>query len=113
MAVAVGRVPVHVRKGDTVEVIAGKHRGKRGKVLRVIPKDGKLIIEGVNVVKRHKRATRAGAEAGIVEKEAALDASNVMLLCGACNKPTRTGVRVLDNGSKARFCKKCNEIVDK
>ena len=104
---------LHVKKNDMVMIIAGKEKGKSGKVLQVFPEKGRLTVETLNMVKRHKRATRAGAEAGIVEKEAPLDASNVMLLCGACNKPTRTGVRVLDNGSKARFCKKCNEIVDK
>jgi len=71
------------------------------------------VVESLNVVKRHTRPTRANAEGGIIEKEAPLAASNVLLLCGACNKPTRTGIRILDDGSKARFCKKCNEIVDK
>ena len=104
---------LHVRKNDMVMIIAGKEKGKSGKVLHVFPSKGRLTVENLNMVKRHKRATRAGAEAGIIEKEAAIDASNVMILCGACNKPVRTGIRLLEDGSKARYCKKCNEIVDK
>ncbi|BCR04053.1 50S ribosomal protein L24 [Desulfuromonas versatilis] len=104
---------LHVKKDDMVMIIAGKEKGKSGKVSRVFPEKGRLTVENLNVVKRHTRPTRANQEGGIVEKEAAIDASNVLLLCGACNKPTRTGMRVLEDGSKARYCKKCNEIVDK
>jgi len=104
---------LHVKKNDMVMVIAGKDKGKSGKVTRVFPDKGRLVVENINVVKRHTKATRANAEGGIVEKEAPLDASNVLLLCGACHKATRTGVRNLEDGSKVRFCKKCNEIVDK
>lgn len=104
---------LHVKKNDMVMIIAGKEKGKSGKILQVFPSKGRVTVEALNVVKRHQRPTRAGGEGGIVEKEAALDASNVLLLCGACNKPTRTGFRVLEDGSKARFCKKCNEIVDR
>ena len=104
---------LHVKKNDMVMIIAGKDKGKSGKVTRVFPAKGRLVVENLNVVKRHSKATRANAEGGIIEKEAPLAASNVQLLCGACNKPTRTGVRSLEDGSKVRFCKKCNEIVDK
>lgn len=104
---------LHVKKNDMVMIIAGKDKGKAGKVQRVLAEKGRVVIENLNVVKRHTRPTRANAEGGIIEKEAPLAASNVLLLCGACNKPTRTGIRILDDGSKARFCKKCNEIVDK
>lgn len=104
---------LHVKKDDMVMVTAGKERGKTGKVIKVFLAKGRLIVENLNVVKRHSRATRANPQGGIVEKEAALDASNVMLLCGACGKPTRTGKRALENGAKVRFCKKCNEIVDR
>jgi large subunit ribosomal protein L24 len=104
---------LHVKKNDMVMIIAGKNKGKTGKVLRVLADKGRVVVENLNVVKRHTRPTRANAEGGIVEKEAPLAASNVLLFCGACNKPTRTGIRILDDGSKARFCKKCNEIVDK
>jgi len=104
---------LHVKKNDMVMIIAGKEKGKTGKVQRVLPDKGRLVVESLNMVKRHTRPNRSNAEGGIVEKEAPMAASNVQLLCGACNKPTRTGIRVLDDGSKARFCKKCNEIVDK
>ena len=103
----------HVKKNDMVTVIAGKDKGKSGKILRVLTDNGRVLVENLNKVKRHTRPSRTNAEGGIVEKEAPMDASNVLLLCSACQKPTRTGVRVLEDGSKARFCKKCNEIVDK
>lgn len=104
---------LHVKKSDMVMIIAGKDKGKTGKIMRVLAEKGRVVVENLNVVKRHTRPTRANSEGGIIEKEAPLAASNVLLLCGACNKPTRTGIRILDDGSKARFCKKCNEIVDK
>ncbi|RMF46040.1 MAG: 50S ribosomal protein L24 [Deltaproteobacteria bacterium] len=103
----------HVKKDDTVMVLAGKEKGKTGKILRVLKDDDRVIVENLNMVKRHTRARQAGQESGIVEKEAPIAISNVMLVCGACSKPTRTGYRILDDGSKVRFCKKCNEIVDK
>lgn len=104
---------LHVKKDDMVMIIAGKEKGKSGKVTRVFPEKGRIVVESINMVKRHSRPTRTNTEGGIIEKEAPLAASNVLLLCGACNQPARTGLRVLEDGSKARFCKKCNEIVDK
>jgi large subunit ribosomal protein L24 len=104
---------LHVKKDDLVMVIAGKEKGKSGKVMRVLPERGQVMVESLNIVKRHSRPTRGNAQGGIIEKEAPLDASNVQLLCKGCNKPARTGIRVLQDGSKARFCKKCNEILDK
>ncbi len=104
---------LHVKKDDMVMIIAGKEKGKSGKVARIYPAKGRLTVEGLNVVKRHTRPSRNNQDGGIVEKEAPLDASNVLLLCGACGKATRTGVRVLEDGRKVRYCKKCNEIVDK
>lgn len=104
---------LHVKKNDMVMVIAGKAKGKSGKITKVFPEKGRVVVENLNVVKRHSRPTRANTEGGIIEKEAPLAASNVLLLCGSCNKPTRTGIRTLEDGSKARFCKKCNEILDK
>jgi large subunit ribosomal protein L24 len=104
---------LHVKKDDLVMVIAGKEKGKSGKVMRVLPERGQVMVEHLNIVKRHSRPTRGNAQGGILEKEAPLDASNVQLLCKGCNKPARTGIRVLQDGSKARFCKKCNEILDK
>jgi len=104
---------LHVKKDDTVMVIAGKEKGKNGKVVRVFPETGKVVVEGLNMVKRHTRPNRLNTEGGIVEKEAPLNASNVQLLCSSCNQPARTGMRILEDGSKVRFCKKCNELVDK
>ena len=104
---------LHVKKDDMVTIIAGKEKGKSGRIIRVFPEKGRVVVENLNVVKRHTRPTRANAQGGIVEKEAPLDSSNVLLLCASCNKPTRTGFRILEDGSKVRFCKKCNEIVDK
>lgn len=104
---------LHVKKSDMVMIIAGKEKGKTGKVLRVFPDKGRLVVENLNMIKRHTRPTRGNTQGGIIEKEAPLDASNVLLLCGGCNKPARTGVRILEDGKKARFCKKCNEIVDR
>jgi large subunit ribosomal protein L24 len=103
---------VKIRKNDTVLVIAGKDNGKKGKVRRVIPKKGTLIVEGVNMVKRHARARGAARQAGIIELEAPIGMSNVMLLCNKCGKPVRIGVRVLDDGGRGRFCRSCDELID-
>ena len=113
MTVAPGRSPVHVRKGDTVEIIAGKHRGKRGKVLKVIPKTGRLIIEGVNVVKRHSKPTQKLPQGGIVEKEASLHGARVMLVCPKCGQAARVGHGYLGDGTKIRVCKNCGEQIEK
>ena len=104
---------LHVKKDDRVMVIAGKEKGKSGKVLRVYPEKNRVLVENLNLIKRHTRPTQANAEGGIIEKEAPMSAANVQLLCQACDQPARTGKRLLDDGSKVRFCKKCNEIVDK
>ena len=113
MAVAAGRQPVHVKKGDTVEVIAGKHRGKRGKVLKVLLKDAKVIIEGVNLVKRHSKPTQKLPQGGIVEKEASLYSSRVMLVCPKCGNAARVGHGYLGDGTKIRVCKNCGEQIEK
>ncbi len=104
---------LHVKKDDLVMVIAGKEKGKTGKVLRVLPEKGRVLVENLNVVKRHTRPSQQNSQGGILEKEAPLAISNVQLVCSGCNKPARTGTRTLEDGSKARFCKKCNEIIDK
>lgn len=113
MAVLVGRQRVHVRKGDTVEVIGGKQRGKRGKVLQVDLKDGKVIIEGVNLVKRHSRPTQKLPQGGIVEKEGPLYAARVMLVCPKCGKAARVSHGYLPDGTKVRVCKNCGEQIEK
>lgn len=103
----------HVKKGDLVQVMAGKEKGKQGKVLQVFLEKNRLTVENLNIVKRHTRPSRQNQEGGIVEKEAAIAASNVMIVCSSCNQPTRTGLRVLEDGTKVRSCKKCNESVDR
>ena len=103
---------MHIKKGDTVQVTTGKDAGKRGKVLRVIPRTNRVVVEGVNRVKKHQRPTRALPQGGILRIESPLHASNVMLVCNKCHRPTRVGRMVLDNGEKVRVCKKCREIMD-
>lgn len=97
-----------IRKGDMVQIIAGKDKGKRGKVLCVFPKKERVIVEGLNLVKRHMRPSRVDQQGGIIEKEAPLHISNVMIVCPSCNKPTRIGVIYVE-GKKLRMCKKCKE----
>jgi len=101
-----------IRKNDTVLVTAGKDKGKKGKVRFAYPKDEMLIIEGINFIKKHARATRQARQAGVIELEAPMHISKVMLLCDKCNKPTRIGFRFLEDGKKVRFCKVCQEVVD-
>lgn len=113
MAVAVEREQIHVKKGDTVEVIAGRQRGKRGKVLNVAPKHGKVIVEGVNVVKRHSKPTQKLPQGGIVEKEAPIYSSRVMLVCPKCGRPARVAHGYLADGTKVRTCKRCGEQIEK
>ena len=101
-----------IRKNDTVLVIAGKDRGKKGKVRKALPKNDEVIVEGVNMIKRHSRAKGQARQAGIIELEAPLDVSNVILICNKCNKPARVGFRFLTDGRKARICRSCDEVID-
>lgn len=103
---------MNIKKGDQVQVLTGKDAGKKGKVLKAMPKDGKVVVEGVNRAKKHQRPSRAVPQGGILQVEMPLDISNVMLLCNKCNQPTRVGKKVLDNQEKVRVCKKCGEILD-
>src|SRR5687767_589174 len=104
---------VHVRRGDTVGVIAGREKGKRGKVLRVLTGKGRVLVEHVNMVKRHQRPTQKLRQGGIIEREGPLALSNVLPICARCDKPSRTGVKVLGDGRKTRVCKRCGESMDK
>lgn len=104
---------VHVKKGDTVLIIAGKDSGKKGKVIEVQPKIGRVIVEGMNIVKRHTKPTQAAPQGGIVEKESTIASSNVMLYCSKCNKPTRISKKTMNNGSTSRQCKHCGEVFEK
>jgi large subunit ribosomal protein L24 len=102
----------HVRKNDVVMVIAGKEKGKSGKILKVIPKKNRAIVEKVNFIRRHTRQTKNTPQGGIVEREAPLHLSNLMLICSKCNKPIRTKKKILEDGKKVRVCKKCGEVLD-
>lgn len=101
-----------IRRNDMVLVIAGKDRGKRGKVHRVYPDKGRVLLESVNFIKRHTRARPGVRQAGIVEREAPVDISNVMLFCAKCNHPTRVGFRFLEDGGKVRVCRVCREVIE-
>lgn len=101
---------MHVKRGDVVRVISGKDKGKEGKVITAIPEKNKVIVEGVAMAKKHQKARHQGEESGIIHREAAIDASNVLRVCSKCGKAARTGVKILDDGSKVRYCKKCEEI---
>ena len=103
----------YIKKNDLVMVTNGKEKGKSGRVLKVIPEKERVIIEKINFIKKHSRPQGQQKRGGILEKEAPLHISNVMLLCEKCNKSVRIGYRVLDGGKKARFCRKCGEIFDK
>ena len=103
----------HVRRGDTVGVIAGRERGKRGKVLRVLRERGRVVVEKVNMVKKHQRPTQKVRQGGIIEREGALALSNVLLICGRCDRPVRAGSKILADGRKIRVCKRCGESIDK
>ncbi|MDR7556815.1 MAG: 50S ribosomal protein L24 [Armatimonadota bacterium] len=107
-----GRPRLHLRKGDMVEVLAGKYRGKRGRVLRVLPDRWAAIVEGVNVVKRHVKPNRKVPQGGIVEKEAPLPVARLMVVCARCGEASRMGRRVLGDGSRVRYCKRCGEQLD-
>jgi len=110
----VSRLQTPVRKNDTVVVVGGKDRGKRGRVLRVVPEVNRVVIEGVNFIKRHTRPNpQQNVKGGVVEREAPLHASNVQIVCPECGSPTRIGRTLLEDGRKVRVCRKCDGAVDK
>jgi large subunit ribosomal protein L24 len=103
-----------IRKNDNVVVIGGRDRGKRGRVLRVVPTSGRVIVEGVNFIKRHTKANpQRNVKGGVIEREAPLHASNVQLVCPECSAVTRIGRRKLEDGRSVRYCVKCKGVVDK
>ncbi|TAN43802.1 MAG: 50S ribosomal protein L24 [Nitrospirae bacterium] len=103
---------MRIKKNDTVVVLTGKNKGKSGRVLSVLPSKEKLIIEGINIVKKHMKPNKQYSQGGIIDKEAPVHISNAMLICPKCSKPTRIGNTLLDEGRKARTCKKCKEVID-
>lgn len=106
-------VKVKIRRGDMVVVVTGRERGKRGKVLRVMPEKSRVLVEHVNMIKRHQKPTQKLRQGGIIEREGPIHLSNVQVVCTRCNQPSRTGVKVLDDGRKTRVCRRCHESIDK
>ncbi|WP_134686798.1 50S ribosomal protein L24 [Brevibacillus migulae] len=104
---------MHVKKGDTVIVITGKDKGKKGRVLAAFPKKDRVLVEGINLVKKHTRPSQSNPQGGIVTQEAPIHVSNVSLIDPKSGKPTRIGYKVLDNGTKVRVAKKSGEVIDK
>src|SRR5574341_546217 len=104
---------VRIRRGDTVAVLAGKERGKRGRVLRVLPARSRVLVEHVNMIKKHQRPTQKLRQGGIIEREGALALSNVLVICPRCDKPSRTGIKLLADERRVRVCKRCGESIDK
>src|SRR5437867_13006689 len=103
-----------VKKNDTVLVLAGKSKGRTGRVLRVFPAEGRAIVEGVNFVRKHTRANpQKNVQGGVLERESSIDASNLMVVCSECGRPTRVAHTILDDGKKVRACRRCDGVLDK
>ncbi|MFO7750650.1 MAG: 50S ribosomal protein L24 [Desulfobacteraceae bacterium] len=103
---------MRLKKDDKVKILAGKDKGKIGKVLTVNREKGRVVVENINMAKIHQRPTQANPQGGIVDKPMPVDLSNLMLMCNSCVKPVRIGTRQLEDGKKVRVCKKCNELID-
>ena len=102
-----------IKKNDQVMVISGREKGKTGRVIRVIPENAKIVIEKLNMVKRHTKVSQKVKQGGIIEKEAPIDISNVMLICERCKGPVRVGKKILEDGKGVRYCKKCGDTLEK
>jgi large subunit ribosomal protein L24 len=102
----------HVKKNDLVMVTTGKDKGKTGKILRIIKKKNRLVVEKINIIKKHVKASQK-TKGGIMERESPIHVSNVMIYCEKCSKPVRVGKKILEDGEKVRFCKICEEVIDK
>ena len=103
---------MHIKRGDTVLVIAGKEKGKRGKVLHVSPSNTRAIVEAINMFTHHERPSRTNPQGGILQKEGPMHASNLILVCPKCNTPSRTSRTRLEDGTTVRVCKNCSEVID-
>jgi len=101
-----------IKKNDTVLIISGKDKGKKGKVRFAYPEEKMLMVEGINMVKKHAKAKAQVKQAGIIEREATIAVANVMLVCSKCNKPAKLGLKILQDGRKARVCRVCGEVVE-
>ncbi|MCK5099873.1 MAG: 50S ribosomal protein L24 [Desulfobacteraceae bacterium] len=107
-----GNMKIRIKKDDKVKILTGKDKGKISKVLKVIKKSNRVVVENINVVKVHQKPTQANPQGGIVEKSMPIEISNMMLMCNNCVKPTRVSIKELENGKRVRVCKKCNEQID-
>jgi large subunit ribosomal protein L24 len=105
-------VGLGIKKNDTVMLISGDEKGKSGRVLSILPSKDRVLVESLNMIKRHMKPSKKYSQGGIIEKEAPVHLSKVMLVCPKCSKPTRIGNTMLENGKKIRSCKKCGEVVD-
>ena len=105
-------VKIRIKKDDKVKVLTGKDKGKIGKVLKVVKKTNRVIVENINVVKVHQRPTQANPQGGIVDKTMPIQISNLMVMCNSCVKPTRIGMKQLEDGKRVRICKKCDQQID-
>ncbi len=103
---------IRIKKDDKVKVLTGKDKGKIGKVLKVVKKTNRIVVENINVVKVHQRPSQENPQGGIVEKAMPMDVSNLMLMCNSCVKPTRIGIKQLEDGKRVRVCKKCSQQID-
>jgi large subunit ribosomal protein L24 len=103
---------IHLKKDDKVKIIAGRDRGKIGKILKVIRKESRVIVENINLVKKHTRPSASNRQGGIIDQEAPLHQSNVMLVCNKCLQAVRVKMKFLEDGKKVRLCRKCNEMID-
>ena len=103
---------IRLKKDDKVKVLTGKDKGKIGKVLKVVKKTNRVIVENINVVKVHQKPTQANPQGGIVEKTMPMNISNLMIMCNSCVKPTRIGIKILEDGKRVRICKKCDQQID-
>ena len=100
-----------IKKDDTVKILAGKDKGKTGKVLKVFPDDNRAIVQGINFAIKHQRKTKQDDQGGIIHKESPINISNLAVVCKGCNRPVRVGMDILGDGSKVRYCKKCKEVL--
>jgi len=105
-------VGLGIKKNDTAIVLSGKEKGKKGRVITVMPSKEKAIIENINIIKKHIKPNKQNTQGGIISKEGSLHISNIMLVCPKCSKPTRMSTTIFENGKKLRMCKKCKEVID-
>ena len=105
-------VKIRIKKDDKVKILTGKDKGKIGKVLKIVKKTNRVVVENIKVVKVHQRPTQANPQGGIVDKTMPINVSNLMVMCNSCVKPTRIGIKQLEDGKRVRICKKCNQQID-